>query len=443
MATPDSDVYYDPYDFEIDVDPYPVWKRLRNERPLYTNERYGFFALSRFEDVERGLIDWETFISGRGTILELIKANVKMPPGMVIFEDPPSHEIYRGLLSRVFTPRKMNAIESKVRRFCAQCLDPLVGAGRFDFIKDLGAQMPMRTIGMLLGIPEQDQEALRDSMDERLRLSSGEMPDADELSDSLNRVGVEGSFSEYIEWRAKHPSDDLMTELLNAEFEDQNGTRRRLTHQEVLSYTRLIASAGNETTTRLIGWAGKVLSDHPDQLRELAKSPDLIANTIEEVLRFEAPSPVQARYVAKDVELCGQVVPEGSAMMLLNGSANRDERKFPDARSLRHPSQNRSPPRVRLRHPLLPRRSARAARGPRRTRRSAEALSVLGGRPRPRGSGAHLDGARLGEPSGLHWEVGAGRGVAITTGIAVEAPARKIVSTITTRSSTSMSAPAR
>jgi cytochrome P450 len=331
MTTLHSDVYYDPYDFEIDANPHPVWKRLRDERPLYANERYEFFALSRFEAVERGLIDWQTFISSRGTILELIKANMQMPPGMVISEDPPSHGIYRGLLSRLFTPRKINALEPKVRRFCAQCLDPLVGARGFDFIKDLGAQMPMRTIGMLLGIPEQDQEALRDSIDERLRLASGEMPDANEVSASVSRVARESSFSEYIDWRAKHPSDDLMSELLQAEFEDQNRTRRRLTRDEVLSYVRLLASAGNETTTRLIGWTGKVLSDHPDQLRELAQNRELVPNTIEEVLRFESPSPVQARYVTRDVDLYGQVVPEGSTMLLLNGSANRDERKFPDA----------------------------------------------------------------------------------------------------------------
>src|SRR5262249_23810568 len=264
-------------------------------------------------------------------ILELIKANVKMPPGMVIFEDPPSHGIYRSLLSRLFTPRKISALEPKVRGFCAQCLDPLVGAGRFDFIADLGSQMPMRTIGMLLGIPEQDQQALRDNLDGGLHLESGEMPDAEELSAVVRAAAGEGSFSEYIDWRAEHPSDDLMTELLNAEFEDHEGTRRRLRRDEALSYIRLLAGAGNETTTRLIGWTGKVLSDHPDQLRELAKNRELIPNAIEEVLRFEAPSPVQARHVASDVQLHGQVVPEGSAMLLLNGSANRPEGKIADA----------------------------------------------------------------------------------------------------------------
>ena len=128
----------------------------------------------------------------------------------------------------------------------------------------------------------------------------------------------------------KHPSDDLMTELLQAEYEDETGTTRRLTREEVLGYVNLLAAAGNETTTRLIGWTGKVLAEHPDQLRELAADRSLVPNAIEELLRFEAPSPVQARYVTEDVEHHGQVVPAGSAMLLLNGSANRDERKFPD-----------------------------------------------------------------------------------------------------------------
>src|SRR5262249_53592648 len=175
--TAESDLYYDPYDFEIDADPYPVWKRLRAERPCYYNERYGFYALSRFDDVEGCLVDWKTYSSARGTVLELIKSGMEMPPGIMIFEDPPPHTLHRGLLSRVFTPRRMNSIEPQVREFCARVLDPLIGAGGFDFVRDLGAQMPMRTIGMLLGIPEHDQEAIRDRIDEGLRLADGTMPE--------------------------------------------------------------------------------------------------------------------------------------------------------------------------------------------------------------------------------------------------------------------------
>ena len=129
-----SDVYYDPYDVDINADPYPVFRRLREEAPLYYNERLDFYAVSRYEDVERGLKDRETFISGRGGILELIKADIQIPPGSVIFEDPPTHTIHRSLLSRVFTPRKVAALEPRIRRYCAEALDPLVGSSGFDLI---------------------------------------------------------------------------------------------------------------------------------------------------------------------------------------------------------------------------------------------------------------------------------------------------------------------
>ncbi len=258
-----TDLYYDPYDVTINADPYPVYRRLREEAPLYYNAPHDFYAVSRYEDVERGLVDAETFPSSRGGILELIKAGIEMPPGTLIFEDPPIHTIHRKLLSRVFTPKRMSAIEPQIREFCARSLDPLVGAGTFDFVTDLGAQMPMRVISMLLGIPDSDQEAVRDRVDRNLRTEPGKPM---EVSAHFANGDI---FADYIDWRAEHPSDDLMTELLNAEFEDENGETRRLTRDEVLTYTFVVAGAGNETTTRLIGWAGKVLAEHPDQRREL------------------------------------------------------------------------------------------------------------------------------------------------------------------------------
>ena len=321
-----ADVYYDPYDAGIDADPYPVWKRMRDQTPLYFNERYDFFALSRYEDVESGLLDWKTYRSGRGTVLEIVKENIDIPPGSILFEDPPLHDQHRSLLVRVFTPKKMSALEPLVRDYCARALDPLVGADGFDFVKDLGGPMPMRVIGYLLGIPESDQEAIRERLDAGMRLDEGA---ADRTGDE-NFAFVE-MFAEYIDWRAKHPSDDLMTELLNAELQEEDGSTRRLTREEVLTYVSLLAGAGNETTTRLIGWTGKVLGENPDQRRQITEDRLLLTNAIEELLRYEAPSPVQARYVARDVTHHGQTVPEGSVMLLLNGSANRDERKFADA----------------------------------------------------------------------------------------------------------------
>jgi cytochrome P450 len=321
-------VYYDPYDWDIDTDPYPTWKRLRDEAPLYYNEKYDFYALSRFDDVERTSVDWRTYISGKGSVLELIKSGIEMPPGNILFEDPPAHDMHRALLSRVFTPKRIADIEPRVREFCARTLDPHVGSGRFDFILDLGAQMPMRTIGMLLGIPEEDQEAIREKIDAGFRMEAGTMPDADAATYGVQSFGDD--FVDYVEWRSKNPSDDLMTDLLNAEFEDETGTVRTLTRDEILNYVGLLNAAGNETTTRLIGWTGKVLAEHPDQRRELVEDPGLIPGAIEELLRYEAPSPVQARYVTRDVEHYGQTVPEGSVMVLLTASANRDERHFSD-----------------------------------------------------------------------------------------------------------------
>ncbi len=262
-----SDLSYDPYDVEIDADPYPVFARLREEAPLYYNEQYDFYALSRYEDVERGLVDRDTYISGRGGILEIIKAGIQMPPGILIFEDPPTHTMHRGLLSRVFTPRQVTSLEPKIREFCAQSLDPLVGGPGFDFVADLGAQMPMRVISMLLGIPEADQEAVRDHTDRNLRTKPGQ-------PQQVREDFVDGTmFAEYLDWRAEHPSDDIMTQLMNAEFVDETGTTRTLRREEILTYLTVVAGAGNETTTRLIGWAGKVLAEHPDQRRELVDGP--------------------------------------------------------------------------------------------------------------------------------------------------------------------------
>jgi cytochrome P450 len=322
-TAPGSDFSYDPYDLEIDADPYPVFKRLRDEAPLYYNERYDFFAVSRFADVERGLRDARRYVSGRGAVLELIQSGIEMPPGTLIFEDPPVHTIHRSLLSRVFTPRRVAALEPQIREFCAHSLDPLVGAGGFDLVADFGAQMPMRVISMLLGIPEADQAAVRERVDANLRTEGGKpMEVADDLT-----FGSE-LFADYIDWRAEHPSDDLMTELLRAEFEDETGTTRTLTRDEVLLYVTVVAGAGNETTTRLIGWAGKVLAEHPDQRRELADDRGLIPNAIEELLRYEPPPPHIGRYLPEAVELHGRTVPAGSAMLFLVGAANRDERRY-------------------------------------------------------------------------------------------------------------------
>jgi cytochrome P450 len=318
-----NDVYFDPYNVEINANPYPVFARLREEAPLYYNDEHDFYALSRYDDVNKGIVNHGLFSSAKGAILELIKADFPIPSGVLIFEDPPVHDIHRKLLARMFTPRKIALLEEKIRDYCAQSLDAVVGTGKFDFVADLGAVMPMKTISALIGIPEQDQQAVRDHVTEQMKTEAGQPMKAAE--EGLVSGDI---FADYIDWRVDNPSDDIMTELLNVEFVDETGTTRRLTRDELLIYLNVVAGAGNDTTTRLIGWAGKVLGEHPDQRRQLVEDPSLIPRAIEELVRFEPPAPHVARYVTRDVEYYGQTVPQGAVMMMLIGAANRDHRQF-------------------------------------------------------------------------------------------------------------------
>jgi len=323
-ASTTSDVNYDPYNIELNLAPYDMYRRLREEAPLYYNSEYDFYALSRFADVDAAAVNCQTFSSARGDVLETVKANIEIPPGFIIFEDAPIHDIHRKLLARMFTPRKISALEPKIREFCASCLDPLVGSGRFDFVADLGAQMPMRVIGMLLGLPEESHEAVRKRWDDNLRTEAGQPMEV--AADSIDAGEL---FANYIDWRAEHPSDDIVTDLISVEFEDETGTTRRLTREELRAYASLVVGAGNETTNRLIGWMGKVLADNPEQRRQLVEDTSLIPQAIDELVRYEPSGPNMARYVTRDVEYYGQTVPEGSVMLLMLAAANRDHRQFP------------------------------------------------------------------------------------------------------------------
>ena len=399
MATTAPAPYYDPYDFDIDADPYPVWKRLRDEAPLYFNEKYEFYAISRYDDVERALVEWQTYSSAKGSVLEIIKAGIEMPPGMFIFEDPPDHDLHRGIMSRVFTPRRMAAIEPQVRDYAARTLDPLVGAGGFDFIADLGAEIPMRTIGMLLGIPEEDQQAIRDHIDEGLRLEAGVMPEVDLIGRGPDRLGLRRLHRLARRASLRRPHDRAAHGGVHRR--DRDGA-----HADPGRDPRLHRPAlgGRQRDHHRASSAGPASSwpSTPSNAGTWCRTRRLIPAAIEECLRYEPPSPVQSRSVTTDVEHHGQTVPAGSVMVLLNASANRDERQFRRPGPLRHPPQGAAPPELRLRPALLPGRAPGAARGPRRARRGAQALPGVGRRHGQRGAGPDVDRARLGEAPGAH-----------------------------------------
>jgi cytochrome P450 len=324
MAIAALEPYYDPYDFEIDADPYPVWKRLRDEAPLYYNEKYDFFAVSRYDDVESCLVDWQTYSSAKGSVLEIIKAGVQMPPACSSSRTRRTTTCTGGCISRVFTPRRLAAIEPQVRAFAARSWSR--SRRQRAASTSSGTWAPRYRCGPSGCSSECPRRTSRTSETTSTRASGWSTASCPRSPERADRLATD--YAEYIDWRGA-PSDDLMTELLTAEFTDVDGTVRTLTRDEVLGYIGLLAGAGNETTTRLIGWAAKLLAEHPDQRKALVDDPALIPNAIEECLRYEAPSPVQSRYVTRDVEHHGRRS-AGSIMVLLNGSANRDEREFPD-----------------------------------------------------------------------------------------------------------------
>jgi cytochrome P450 len=326
-AMSDVPVNWDPYNQSYFRDPYPAYRRLRENAPLYYNEEYNFYAVTHYDDCHRVLNDRDTFSSKHGNLLEYLNAKTVYPPGMFIYEDAPMHGMRRGLLTRVFTPKKMAALEPQIRAYCADTLDRFRDGGPFDFIEHLGAEMPMRVIGMLLGIPDGDLKEVQKLTDDRLRAEPGKPM-------STNREGrfdYSGTpFATYVDWRAKNPSDDLMTELMNAEFVDETGETRTLTRQEILVYLNILSGAGNETTNRLIGWTAKTLADHPDQRRQIDEDRSLIPLAIEEVLRFEAPGHVAGRFTLRETEFHGVKVPAESTVLAILAAANRDESKFVD-----------------------------------------------------------------------------------------------------------------
>lgn len=323
-----QDVYYDPYDYAIDADPHPVWRRLRDEAPVYRNEQLDFYALSRFSDVLEASLDHETYSSAYGSVLELMTEEAGQSP-MMIWQDPPEHTRLRKLVSRAFSPRRIAALEPRIREICRTYLDPYVGNGGFDYVADFGAKLPVMVISSLLGVPEEDQDDIRVWTDALLHRDPGETDGSRRHQEVSEKLW--GYFARYLAERRQQPRDDIMTALLEAEVELEDGRKRRLGDTELLAFIGLLSGAGNETVARLLGWAGTVLARFPDERRRLANDPGLIPAGIEELLRFEAPSPVQARRTMRHVLLHGVRVPEGSRVLLLTGSAGRDEREYPDA----------------------------------------------------------------------------------------------------------------
>ncbi|MCK9900195.1 cytochrome P450 [Frankia sp. Cpl3] len=321
-----SPIYYDPLDIEIDRTVHDTWRRMREERPVYWNERFRFFALSRFEDVWNGYHDTDTFSSSHGVQLETLDAPTEFPS--VIFMDPPEHDVMRKLVSRAFTPRRIADLRAHIETLVGHYLDPFVGASGFDYVEQFGALLPPMVIGHMLGLPEDERDLVRRWFDEMLHREAGQTEQMNPTALNAS-ISIHGYAMALIAERRRRPGDDMISALVGAEIED-GGVTRRLTDHEVALFVVLLAGAGVETVARLLSWTAVILARHPDQRRLLVDDPSLVANAVEEVLRYEAPSPVNGRWTRRDFSAHGVDIPAGSKVLLLNGSANRDPREFTD-----------------------------------------------------------------------------------------------------------------
>jgi cytochrome P450 len=319
-----TDLYWDPIDPALRDDPYPLWKRLRDEAPAYYNDRYDFWTFSRFADIEKAHRDTVTYSNAHTTTLEMMTPE-PVETGIILWLDPPKHTVLRKLVSRAFTVRRVSGLEDRIRSTAGGLLDAQVGAGRFDYVQAFAAILPPTVISSLLGVPEADQERMRHVIDDMFYLEEG-VGMMNEISNNARRELNDYLLLQLNE-RRKKPRDDMLTDLVEAEI-DEDGQTRRLTDNELMDFGTVLFTAGTETVARHLGWVVDVLESNPDQRAEIANDFSLVPNAIEEILRLEPPSPINARWLTKETELHGHTIPKDSKIVLLTGSAGRDERKY-------------------------------------------------------------------------------------------------------------------
>jgi cytochrome P450 len=322
-------VIYDPYSRQMQEDPYPVYRYFRDQEPCsHTHTpQMDFYALFRFEDVWQATLDWQTYSSSLGPILEN-KGEISGEVMSIIGMDPPRHVRVRNLVSKGFTPRRIAGLEAEIRHLARRYLDAVAGERSFDFQAALSNLLPMDVISVLVGIPEQDRAAYRGWVDKGLERDpeTGRPPPG----------ALEGMWSasaylgRLLAARRESPRDDLVSLLAHTRYEDVDGVPKRLSDPEVLAFVGLLAAAGAETTTKLLGNCMVYLARHPDQRRRLFADPRLLPGAIEEVLRYDPPSQFQGRVALRDVEVHGTKIPCGARVALATGAACRDEREFPE-----------------------------------------------------------------------------------------------------------------
>jgi cytochrome P450 len=325
MTTVSQPVAYSPYAYQIHEDPYPVYARLRAEAPVYRNDELDFYALSRHEDVLAAFRNLDGFSNAQGVSLEPSAFGPDAHRFMSFLAlDPPRHTRMRSLVGKGFTPSKVAQMEEHIRAIAVEHLEPALEQGTFDFIADFAGKLPMDVISELVGVPRADRSEIRRLADTVVHRDDGvfDVPPAG-MEAAMTLVGY---YQDMVDQRRRGRRDDLTSALLEAEIDGD-----KLSDDEIIAFLFLMVVAGNETTTKLLGNAWYWGWRHPDQGAKPFADPDRVVPWIEETLRFDTSSQMLLRVTRLPMELHGVEIPEGSRVLLLVGSANRDESVFPDA----------------------------------------------------------------------------------------------------------------
>jgi cytochrome P450 len=320
-------VEFHPFSEVFFNDPFNIYRRLRNEAPVYHNEKYGFWALSRYEDVEPAMKDCETYSSARGITLDMYLTEPDPAlPTLIIMMDPPEHTVMRKLVNKVFTPRAVAALEPMIREKVTEVANSLGRTG-FDVVADFSALFPVEVITTMLGVPPKHRQQIRVWLDKQLERNPGDFHVPPEGMEAAQAIGM--FYYELVCERRANPQDDMITRLTQVDVVRGDGVAK-LTDAEIAAFAMMLGGAGAETVTKLLGNAAVTFAHNPDQWRKLREDRSKIPGAFEELLRYEAPSQYQLRYSTRDVTLHGTTIPAGSIVMLINGSATRDERAFAD-----------------------------------------------------------------------------------------------------------------
>ena len=319
---------FDPFSDEYFNGAYDLFRRMRDESPVYFNEQYGFWALFRYEDVCAAHKDWQTFSSAHGVDLSTLNTDpavIRMYRSIIMM-DPPEHDRFRALVSRVFTPRAVGALEPMVREVIVSFLEQFDDADSFDAVADFSGPFPVEVISRMLGVPKDERQQIRHWLDVGLHREPGQMEPTPEGIQAQMESGI--YWMELTESKRKNPTDDMISRLTQVEVDRGDGEMTRLDNQEIAGFASLLGGAGAETVTKLVGNAVYLFHKNPGEYKKLLDDPSKAASAVEEILRYYPPSQYQGRFSVRESTWSGVTVPAGFPTILITGSATRDERFY-------------------------------------------------------------------------------------------------------------------